>query len=504
MRKIKLIIFILLIISFVIVLFFSIFGTSLSFLSSKEIKENRKLKEDLISELKINNVDAIYDKNNNIYYYMVSENYANNMYVLNLDLDNKFKYKIIGEALNVIKVDYSKPIKVIIYNDKYYYETKIQLTNLPLINITSEEEITANDTNTIFTYINTELTEKVATQYSKMHIRGASSTLLDKKSYKINFYDKKYKSEKEVIISDFYYGNSLILDAIYRDPSKVRNVLSTQLWNDISNDFDNVNIYSEFVEVFINNEYMGIYVFTEPINRRRLALEKSNSDNSSVIIKSIGWNTVGTNTDFEEIYSDTYIDYEIKYPNNEELYSDAWYNFLNKISNYYNPKVKKTSKIINNTFNNKNYIDITILNSFINNIDSCLIYNQYFYMKSFDSKVYIQPWDMEFSFGYHDSRRKEEYMVYDYIVCDFYHENAPEINELLIARYWELRKNILTKEYFDKLLDNYKNKLNKGAASRDSKLWYEYDIEKEIEEIRTWIYNRLDYFDSYIKELENE
>ena len=50
----------------------------------------------------------------------------------------------------------------------------------------------------------------------------------------------------------------------------------------------------------------------------------------------------------------------------------------------------------------------------------------------------------------------------------------------------------------------YLNELNKGAALRDSKLWYEYDIEKEIEEIRTWIYNRIEFFDEYVKGLENE
>ena len=331
MRKLKLIIFIMLIISFVIVLLYGIFGISLSFLSSKEIKKDRELKKDLITELRINNVDAIYDEENNMYYYMVSQNYENNNYVLNIELESGFKYKIVGETLNIIKVDYNKPIKVIIYNDKYYYETKIQLTNLPLINVLTEEDITPNDTNTVFTYVNVNSSEQSITNNTKMHIRGASSTLLEKKSYKINFYNKNYKKEKDVKFSNFYYGDSLILDAVYRDASKVRNVLAVELWNDISNDFTNTNIYSEFVELFINNKYQGIYVLTEPINRTKLALEKSNSDNSSIIIKSVGWNTVGTNTDFKDIYSERYIDYEIKYPNDEELYSDSWFNFLHNI-----------------------------------------------------------------------------------------------------------------------------------------------------------------------------
>ncbi|MBE6139428.1 MAG: hypothetical protein E7174_02860 [Firmicutes bacterium] len=508
MKKFKFIIFILLIISFVIVLFYGIFGTSLSFLSSKEIKKDRKLKEDLINELKINNEDAIYDKNKNIYYYMVPSNYENNIYVLNLDLKDGFKYKIVGENLNIIKVDYSKQIKVIIYNDKYYYETKIQLTNLPLISITSESDITTNDTESIFTYINTNNIEKQFINNSKIHIRGASSKKFDKKSYKINMYNKSYKKEEEVNIENFYYGNSFILDAVYRDPSKLRNVLSTELWNDISNDFNNVDIYSEFVEVFINNEYKGIYVFTEPINRRRLNLNKSDSTDTSIIIKSVNWIMPQEIKKNYNIDIPIHLGYELKYPNDSEFYESSWDLILNKLSTYYTDMYSYEK--IKNSFNLKNYIDIIIFNAFTNNSDNNLAKNNYFYAHSLNSKeIYIQPWDMEYSYGLtfaSENKKFYEKNLNDYteIYTLFYHEDCPEINKLLIDRYWELRKNILTKEYFDNVLDKYKNQLNKGAALRDSSIWYEYDIEEEIEEIRTWIYNRLDYFDSYIKDLENE
>ena len=190
MKKIKLFIFILLIVSFLIVLFYAIFGTSISFLSSKEIKENRKLKEDLINEIKINNIEAIYDKNSNTYLYTVSEKYQNNIYVLNIDLENQFKYKIVDETLNIIKVDYNKPINIVIYNDKYYYETKIQITNLPIVNIKSEDIITKNETKSEFCYINPNNQEKTIKTNSEIHIRGATSTLFPKKSYKVSFVNK--------------------------------------------------------------------------------------------------------------------------------------------------------------------------------------------------------------------------------------------------------------------------------------------------------------------------
>lgn len=508
MRKTKLIIFIILIIILIIVFFYGIFGTGLSYLSSKEIKQNRKLNKSLINNLKINNINTINDKNSNTYYYTLSKNYENKLYVLKLELEDGLKYKIIDETLNIIRVDYNKPIKIIIYNDKYYYETKVQLTNLPLINIETNSDISTIDTNSIFTYIDYENNE--IKYNNKIRIRGASSKRFDKKSYKINIFDENYNEEKEINISNFYYGNSFILDSVYRDFSKIRNVLSTEIWNRISDDFSTINIYSEFVELFINNEYKGLYVFTEPINRRRLNLNKTIDNETSVVIKVQQWNYYNDDLNFSNITSKTFLGYELKYPNDEDLYKISWDKVLTNMFKYYEKGVESSYEIISSVFNINNYIDMIIFNAFTNNVDNKLDKNNYLYLKSLeDNKIYIQPWDMEYTFGIKYTNENDKYvsknmMDYNKVRTQFYHPNAPEINRLLIDRYWELRKDILTREYFDNLLDKYKNELSKGVALRDSKLWYEYDIEKEIEDIRIWLYNRLKYFDSYVRGLENE
>lgn len=510
MKKIKLLVFILLIIFLLVIFLFGMFGNSLSYLSSKEIKQTRKLNKNLINNLKINNADAVYDKKNNIYYYMISEKFENNNYVLKLELDNNLKYKIVGETFNIIKVDYSKQYVIIIYSDEEYYQTKIQLTNLPLINIETEKNITTNDTNSVFNYINTNLENKVLINNSKIKIRGASSQKFDKKSYKINMYDKNYIKEKEINISNFYYGNSFVLDAIYRDPSKIRNVLCIELWNRFSDDFSNIDINSEFVELFINNEYKGLYVLTEPINRRKLNLNKSSKTDTSIILKVQHWFSLNSDSDFSNITSDSYSSYELKYPNDEELYAISWETILSKMSKYYDLSYKSKFKIINSVWNMENYIDMIIFNAFVNNSDNNMNKNNYFYMKSInEDEIFIQPWDMEYSFGLQyssvmDKNTLKKMQDYNKIYTKFYHKNSYEINNLLIKRYWELRKNVLTEEYFNSLLYKYKNELTKGASSRDSKLWYKYDIEKEIEEIRVWLHNRLEFFDSYIRGIENE
>lgn len=506
--KLKLSIFIVLIIILIGTIYYGIFGFSVSYLSEKEIKEERKLKDNLVSFLKINDIDTVYDKDNNIFYYSIPTEYKNKKYTLKLNIDDGYKYKILNYNTNIISVNYEKVLDVIIYNDKYFFETKIQLTNLPLVDITTDSIITDNDTNSVFKYINPSNLDKVVIHNSKIHIRGATSKRYDKKSYKIEFYNNDYDKEKSVNISNFYYGSDFILDATYRDNSKIRNVIATEIWNSISDDFSAIDVYSEFAEVFINGKYVGLYVFTEPINRKRLSLNKSSETNTSIILKSTEWEASKINSDYTNILDNTYLGYELKYPNDESLYSISWEKMLNKLSKYYELQKSITYKELSKIFDVNNYIDMILFNSFINNSDNNMIKNNYFYMQSLNDKINIQPWDMEFSFGLKFSLENENNFTknekdYTNILFDIKHDDK-KINDLLINRYWNYRRSVLTDKYINELIDDYLNNLTKGAAKRDSQLWLDYDVEKEIEDVRNWLHERIKIYDNYIRGLENE
>lgn len=490
MKKFKLIVFICLIFSLFLLLFCSIFGTNLSFKNLDKIKENRKNKEIFKDNIKINGIDLLYDKNSNVYYYMISEKYENQKYMFKLDLDTKYKYKIIDYTLNIIDIKYDEPIKVIIYDKKNYYKINIQLTNLPLINIETDNEITSENQNTIFTYINENSVQRRFENDAKIKVRGATTQVLDKKSYRVNFYNKSYTEEKKVSFSKFYTGDSLILDGVYRDASKIRNLLATELWNDISKDFTELRMYSEFVEVFINDEYRGLYLLTEPINRTKLKLNKTNNSDSSFVVKS----TLGI--------------LDVKYPNDETYTTDTINVTKSIILKYLQTRMDASFEIIEKTFDINNYVDIIIFNYFINNLDNRLDQNVYYYNDSLkENIVYIQPWDMEWTFGLIPAQKDEDIGIKsdsNIFDCLLYHPNSPEINKLIIERYWELRKNILTEEYFNNLINNYSNQLIKGSAFRDSNTWYEYDIQNELDFIKTWIKDRIKYTDEKIKEIKNE
>ena len=506
--KLKLIIFISLLIILVTSLYYAIFGSSVSYKSVKEIKSERKETTELIKYLKINDIDTVYDKKLDLYYYSIPMENKDKNYVLKLNLEDNLKYKIYDYNTNLINVEYNKEYKIIIYNEKKYQIIKVKFTNLPLIDIESESNITDNETNTIFKYINPSNLDQVITESAKMKVRGATTRWYDKKSYKVEFYNSSYDKEKNINIDNFYYGSSFILDGLYRDNSKIRNVLAINLWNEISNDFNNVDVYSEFVEVFVNGEYLGLYAFTEPINRKKLNLDKSSLNDTSVIVKSNQFNPPKANTNYSNIIDDQYMDYELKYPNDETLFARSWESILSKLIKYYNTN-KKDYDLIEDTFVINNYVDLMLFNSFINNKDNKFTKNNYFYLKSLSDTINIQPWDMEFSFGLSWSTETEANFIltlndYKDIEIDIKHPYAKKINNLIINRYWNLRSNVLTDKYLDNLLDKYNDELTQGAALRDSEKWLEYDVSKEISNVKTWLHNRIKVYDNYIRGLENE
>lgn len=493
--KLKIMILLVLLVSLIGITIFSIFGLSLSTISVEDIKKSRTLNNSLTCDIKINGTDALYDKNTNTYYHHVDIKYNNHIYVLKLDLSkSKYKYRLINKKTNIIKVDFNKYYDVIIYDDNNYYITKIQLTPLPLVSMETKSLID-DEVKGTFLYINSNLTDNIFESNIKVHVRGATSRELEKKSYKVNFYKKGYSKEKNINLGNFYSGDSLVLDSLYKDKSKVRNILSIDLWNKISNDFSNVSRYSEFVLVFINQEYRGLYVLTEPINRTKLNLIKNTKNNTSIIIKSRSWDTLDSyksgSYDIYKYY------YELKYPKDDDISDKEYDKILSKLSKYYSSN--KSYDIVKDTFNIENYIDMIIFNSFINNADNRLIKNNYFYKKSInDSSIFIEPWDMEYTFGLsYDinsptfSSRNDDCKKINF---DIDINKDSKIKNLVIERYKELRKSVLTIEYIDSLLDKYKNILVYAYES-DAKLYYDYDVIEEIEFIRSWVKNRISAYD---------
>ncbi|MBQ5370291.1 MAG: CotH kinase family protein, partial [Bacteroidaceae bacterium] len=102
--------------------------------------------------------------------------------------------------------------------------------------------------------------------------RGATAQNYDKKSYAIKLRDEKGES-----VDREFFGlrddNNWILDAMAIDKACMRNRVSTDLWNDFATypyhrregweKKARQGTRGEFVEVFLNGTYHGLYCMTE-------------------------------------------------------------------------------------------------------------------------------------------------------------------------------------------------------------------------------------------------
>ena len=484
---------------------------------------NYELKERIISTKKQNDffVTGIKSKN-----YLLSYDADLDSYFFSYDFDcsliNVISPYNVKYMINKVK---DNQYSIFIYSDKYYQEKTITLLNIPIISINSVDEKLNNvlkrppffsSSVDIFLhdkeeFISNPLSYKISfnlyQSYYKpgsnivnyrgvMTQRGRTSFLFEKKSYKINF-------DSSISLLGMARDDDWILDALYTDKSKIRNKLSSDLWN-LINDNQEINndLHGQFVEVFMDNNYLGLYVLKEKVDKKTTGVS-----NDGLLAKSVD-HIAGMKVDNSDIikYGDFSGDniliknFEVKYYTKESLN-----NFFSKLNVLFNSN--KSYNLIFDTFYFDNYINYKIFLSFIYGVDN-VTKNQYNSIDSKNSKILITPWDMDLTFGLkfddqsllYSSEDYESYDDYKWIDDCILNGMDEKTLFLMKKRYWELRKNVITMDTINSYLDNYEEILiESGAASRDSERWYEYDVQFEIEQIREWAKRRIEFLDEYFK-----
>ncbi|MBR2728340.1 MAG: CotH kinase family protein [Lachnospiraceae bacterium] len=105
------------------------------------------------------------------------------------------------------------------------------------------------------------------------HVRGNVSSTLEKKPYKISLKDTAGDQEK-VTWLDLRRDDDWILNPLYTDSTRVREMTAYTLWDEASF-FAGTPMPSSrmrYVELFIDNAWQGIYGLMEPVDRKQLGL----------------------------------------------------------------------------------------------------------------------------------------------------------------------------------------------------------------------------------------
>ena len=177
---------------------------------------------------------------------------------------------------------------------------------------------------------------EVMTAQVKWRGQSTNTPNKHKRNYSIKFVNANGESQNRKLL-DMRRDNHWILDAGQADMARVRNRVATELWLDMAHEphyYDQApdalsGVRGKMVEVFLGNEYRGIYALTEAMDRKQLQLVKHDTINN--IFHGGLWKTNLFNDesgfrwarDFNNTRPD-YYGFETKYPELDEVFPTSY------------------------------------------------------------------------------------------------------------------------------------------------------------------------------------
>lgn len=170
---------------------------------------------------------------------------------------------------------------MIVYDDTSWAVYYVVFTGLPIIDLaTNEGFLTENITGTAVFYDTDFSLRGVQQSDYNGHIRGNTSRMFPKKGYKINLTKENGEETEKNKLSLFQMrkDDDWILYAIYNDDTKVRDLLSMEVWDQFGAKAVSEKSYygpkMTYVEVFADNSYCGLYGLMEPVDRKQMDLSE--------------------------------------------------------------------------------------------------------------------------------------------------------------------------------------------------------------------------------------
>ena len=357
--------------------------------------------------------------------------------------------------------------------------------------------------------------------------RGNSSQWQGKTPYRFETVDDEGENSNVELLG-MPAENDWVLYAPWQDKTMIRNVLTYQL----SNEMGRYASRSRHVELYLNDEYRGIYVLMEKIKRdgNRVDISKLNPDEitgddvTGGYILKFDWFYTGDNIGgFESEFDGMIYNYHYPKPSDivpeQEAYIEEYINEFETImmgTDYTNDSTGYPSMM-----NVESFVDFILLQELAKNVDAYRL-STYIYKdkESVDNRLTAGPvWDFNHGFGNCDYGETWEV---DNWLLEYNPEGGDQMAfwwELLwedlafqhkaAVRYTELRQTIFSEEHIYSIIDSIADYLG-PAVDRNFARWpllgnyiwpnyYVFDTyEEEIDYLKSWTAQRLAWMDSDI------
>lgn len=355
--------------------------------------------------------------------------------------------------------------------------------------------------------------------------RGAYSQRFDKKSYSLEVRNENNEEEEDISFLGLRKDGDWIFDAMYIEPGRMRNRICTNIWNTMNKlhyaDKEPKAINGTrgtFVELFLNNEYRGLYCMTERIDRKQLKLDKD-LNNGGVMYKGKDFtettlfNTVEGPINNSKL---TWCGFEAEFPADEAGNSRWEYieNLARFVSKSTDTEFKENVReylYMQNTVDYFIFVNVVMAHDNFGKNIYWSIYNT-----STDNRFFCTPWDMDGSLG---RRSNGDYMRDEGILgigknsiahreTKLYHRlyklNADNFKQKVKDRWNQLKTNELSVTTISKHINDCKNILvSSGAIEREMQRWPEYTVSatEEAQYMCSWYSSHFNYIDNFFNSL---
>ena len=478
------------------------------------IRQTRqKTEQELVTELYVNDLSLFYDAPNSRWFYSSSQTGDGSR--LSIDFRSPVKDVKLGTGSAGTS---GTEIPVIAYTQSEYKEYTLVTTPLPLI------RIRCGTTDLNYQAIPMELTlqnpwphgnRAVLTSGGSVHTRGHSTLRFPKKFLRVELTQKDLNgeiTENRLPLLGLREDGDWLLYPAYNDQEKIRNVFSTNLWYSScaganSYDLKNGNEY-KFVELFLDQQYWGLYALSYPIDRKQMKIEPDKDGHyDEFLYKQSQWGPVSEDYSVDETI-------ELQFPAEE---SDKEYGDLLLQMYFRYLHTDAPDGLFHN--DEKNALDIWLFTKLIQAVDTVsteMNKNLFYTIKSDGTghKLLYTPWDLDVTWGtvWGEGYRN---MMKDYVLSP--DSNGTEMRQNPVSvmmgsdpsvagkireRYAQLRSDGWSDEKIDKMLDGFERDIyDSGAYLRDMERWPEgsyADPELKLSVFRDYVHKRLESMDRYI------
>ena len=383
-------------------------------------------------------------------------------------------------------------------------------TRIPVVQIATRHQIVdAPSVNASFSLTDTSgVTTRSALG---IEIRGGFSQSFPKKSYELTLLtDTLTGNGQDVALLGMRLDNKWNLQAMYNDPLRLRIKTANELWQNMHQIYYKTQeptakngIALAYTEVFLNDQYQGIYALTERVDRKQLKLKKYTTKIQGELYKGVDW-ADGTLT-FSALapYDNRSLlwgGFEYKEPA-EQTEWKTLHDFVDFVENSSDTDFYSQFR---SRFNLENAVDYFIFLNLMRATDNTGK-NLYIAKYKPNEPYYYVPWDLDGVLG-NDWQGLNVNVTTDLLTNGMYKRlfkdtGSGEFWDALTSRWATLRATVLTQEaIMSKLGQNSNYLLANNGYEREHLAWPGYRYQTaQLAYPATWLASRLSYLDAAFK-----